>query len=270
VGRIGGKNFCRRGENSVQRTLLGFVVPFIAVTVAATLPQDNKPAPPHWTYQGGEEDPRHWGDLDASYATCKLGHQQSPIDISKTEKSVLDPILFSYHASPLKIIDNGHTVMVTYTLGSSIAVGGHEYSLKQFHFHHPSEEKVNGKSSDMVVHLVHADAEGKLAVVAVLLKVGSPNSTIQTLWDNLPKEKNVTRSMDNVIINATQLVPADHGYYTFMGSLTTPPCAENVTWFVLKSPLTISADEVDAFAKVYPLNTRPTQPLNDRTVRETK
>jgi carbonic anhydrase len=254
---------------SIKGMLLGLIFALIAATVATTYPQENKPAPPHWTYQG-DEDPQHWGDLDASYATCKLGHQQSPIDIRKAEKADLDPIQFNYQASPLKIVDNGHTVMVTYAPGSSITVGGHSYVLKQFHFHHPSEEKVNGKSFDMVVHLVHADGDGKLAVVAVLLKAGSPNSTIQALWGNLPTEKNVAASMDNVTINAAQLLPVDHGYYTFMGSLTTPPCTENVTWFVLKSPQTISTNQLDAFAKVYPLNARPTQSLDGRTVQETK
>jgi carbonic anhydrase len=152
---------------------LCLIVPLVAVSITRIHAQDNKPAPPHWTYQG-EEDPHYWGDLDASYARCKLGHQQSPIDIRNTEKSELDPIQFSYHASPLKIINNGHTVMVTYAPGSSIVVGKHQYDLKQFHFHHPSEEKLDGKASDMVIHLVHADVEGKLAVVAVLVKVGSP------------------------------------------------------------------------------------------------
>jgi carbonic anhydrase len=257
-------------RKSVKRILLCFAVVQIVAIVVTARAQENKPAPPHWTYQGGEEDPQHWGDLDTAYATCKLGRQQSPIDIRKAEKADLDPIQFNYQASPLKIIDNGHTVMVTYAPGSSITVGGHQYSLKQFHFHHPSEEKVNGKSFDMVVHLVHADAEGKLAVVAVLLNVGGSNATIHTLWDNLPKEKNIASSTDNVTVNAAQLLPTDHGYYTFAGSLTTPPCSESVTWFVLKSPLTISTDQLEAFAKVYPLNARPTQPLNDRTVRETK
>ena len=252
-----------------EKMLLCFIVPLIAMTAAKTHGQENKPAPPRWTYQG-EEDPEHWGDLDASFGACKLGRVQSPIDIRNAEKSDLDPVQFNYQVSPLKIIDNGHSILATYAPGSFITVGGHQYGLKQFHFHHPSEEKVDGKAFDMVVHLVHADADGKLAVVAVLLKVGSPNATIRTLWDNLPQEKNVASTPENITIDAGRLLPADHGYYTFEGSLTTPPCTEGVVWFVLKSPLSISADELDVFAKVYPLNARPTQPLNSRIVKETE
>lgn len=252
----------------MKKTFLCFVVALLLMAVATPHAQESSHAP-HWTYTG-KEGWRHWGDLEPSFAACKLGHQQSPIDIRKTEKADLPSIQFNYQSSPLKIIDNGHTIMISYAPGSSITVGGHQYNLTQFHFHHPSEEKINGKSAVMDIHLVHADAEGKLAVVAVLLNPGSPNSSIQALWDNLPKEKDVTHSSDNVTVNAAQLLPADRGYFTFMGSLTTPPCSENVTWFVLKSPMTISREQLAAFAKLYPLDARPTQPLDGRTVRESK
>jgi carbonic anhydrase len=123
----------------------------------------------HWAYDG-KDGPNKWSTLDPAYSECKLGHHQSPINIRHTEKADLPPIQFDYHASPLTIIDNGHTVMVNYVPGSFITVGDHRYQLTQFHFHHPSEEHIYGKGSDMVIHLVHSDASGDLAVVAVLLK----------------------------------------------------------------------------------------------------
>lgn len=149
-------------------------------------------------------------------------------------------------------------------------MGGHSYALKQFHFHHPSEEKIKGKSYDMVIHLVHADGDGKLAVVAVLLKKGKPNSAVKILWDHLPHGKNEESAAEGVTVNAADFLPASRAYYNFMGSLTTPPCSEGVTWFVLEEPINVSAKEIAAFSKMYAMNARPTQPLGDRIVRESK
>src|SRR5262245_3455102 len=170
-----------------------------------------------WDY-GEEHGPSHWGDLNPEFAACKTGHRQAPIDIRHTEKADLPPILFEYKPSPLHIIDNGHTIMINYSPGSFISVGGTQYVLKQFHFHRPSEEKINGKGYDMVVHLVHANQEGKLAVVAVLLQKGPDNALVRELWKDMPKEKEKEEVLDRVQIDAGQLLPIDRGYYTFAGS----------------------------------------------------
>ena len=222
-----------------------------------------------WDY-GNTLGPSHWGDLKPEFATCKDGHHQSPINISHPQAADLPAIQFDYKASPLHIVDNGHTIMINYEPGSSVTVDGKKYTLKQFHFHRPSEEKINGKAYGMVAHLVHQDQEGKLAVVAVLLQKGSDNSLIHDLWSYLPKEKEKEEIPDKAVIDLNKLLPADHGYYTFAGSLTTPPCSEDVTWFVLKHAMTISATEIEMFSKRYPNNARPTQPLYGRTVLETK
>ena len=222
-----------------------------------------------WDY-GDILGPSHWGELKPEFATCKTGHQQSPIDIRNTRKAALPPIRFEYKPSPLHIIDNGHTIMVNYSAGSFIFVGDKKYALKQFHFHRPSEEKINGKSFDMTVHLVHADDGGKLAVVAVLLQQGEDNVLVNELWKDLPKEKDKEESFDNIQIDVSQILPPDRGYYTFAGSLTTPPCSEHVTWFVLKHPTTVSAEESQRFSQLYRDDARPTQPLYDRIVQESK
>ena len=222
-----------------------------------------------WDY-GDALGPSHWGDLKPEFATCKKGHHQSPIDIRNPKKAALPPIQFDYKPSPLRIIDNGHTIMVNYSLGSFISVDDKRYALKQFHFHRPSEEKINGKGFDMTVHLVHADDEGNLAVVAVLLQEGEDNPLLHELWKELPKEKDKEELFDNVQINLSQILPNDRGYYTFTGSLTTPPCSEDVTWFVLKHPATISAEENERFSQLYRNNARPTQPLYDRVVLESQ
>ena len=133
--------------------------------------------------------PAALGRPEAEFAPCKVGRRQSPVDIQKTEKADLPAIQFDYKPSPLRIVDNGHTIMVTYAAGSSIRVGNARYELKQFHFHRPSEARIHGQSYDMELHLVHADAAGHLAVVAVLLEHGKESPLVRELWKDIPKEK---------------------------------------------------------------------------------
>jgi carbonic anhydrase len=222
----------------------------------------------HWSY-GAEHGPGHWGEMKEDFAACRLGHEQSPIDIDsgKAQRAALDPIKFEYQPSPLKIIDNGHTVQVNYAPGSFITANGKRYELLQFHFHKPSEEKINGKPHAMVAHLVHKGGDGKLAVVAVLLDAGDENALLKTLWANLPKEKEKETTPGGVTIDAGSLLPAKRGYYTFNGSLTTPPCSEGVTWFVLKAPVQESKAQIAQFDKLYSANARPVQPLGSRVVK---
>lgn len=224
----------------------------------------------HWAYTG-HGGPAEWGGLDQEFATCKLGKHQSPIDIRGAKAADLPAIKFDYKPSPLKVIDNGHTIQVNYAPGSTLEVGGKTYQLVQFHFHKPSEEKIDGKSHDMVAHLVHKDADGKLAVVAVLLdKGGAASPTIDTIWKNLPREKGKEAAVTNVSVEAAKLLPQDKGYYAFEGSLTTPPCSEGVRWLVLKSPVKIDNAEITEFGKHYSMNARPTQPLNGRAIQVTR
>jgi carbonic anhydrase len=226
-------------------------------------------APAHWSYKG-KEGPKSWGKLNAAYAGCAKGHTQSPINITGAIKSDLPALQFAYKAVPLNIINNGHTIQVNYAPGSTLTLGNRTYILQQFHFHHPSEEHVNGHGYDMVVHMVHADAQDRIAVVAVLLQRGDASAFIDAIWKNIPKEKEKTLDVPTVILNVQDLLPADHGYYTFAGSLTAPPCSEGVTWVVLKIPVTLSADQLAEFAKLYPRNARPIQPTNGREILQSK
>ena len=249
---------------------LDLAIAVLALTLLSSLvafAQEHKSG--HWGYDGNEG-PSHWGDMSPEFAPCKSGHHQSPIDIRNPQKTDLPPIHFDYKPSPLHIIDNGHTILINYAAGSSIRVGDKQYTLKQFHFHRPSEEKIDGKTYDMVAHLVHSDQDGNLAVVAVLLEKGNNNPLIRELWSDLPKEKEKEELLDTVTINVANLLPPDTGYFTFSGSLTTPPCSENVTWFVLKHPVAITAEEIEQFTKLYRHDARPTQPLYDRVVLESK
>jgi len=225
--------------------------------------------PPHWSY-AGEQGPGQWGQLDPAYATCAAGRAQSPIDIQHPKLADLPPLKFDYKPVTLNIINNGHTIQVSYPPGSNLTVGGKTYTLKQFHFHHPSEERINGQSFDLVVHLVHDDGSGHLAVVAVLFKTGPSNRLLNAVWKNIPAQTEKAADVPSVSLDAMDLLPTDRGYYTFIGSLTTPPCSEGVTWYVLKNRSTLSADQVAVFAKLYPHNARPIQPLDGREILETK
>jgi len=254
----------------VMHVLYAVLVVTVMMMAAFPVAAGEKGAAGHeWSYEG-EHGPAHWGDVKSDYAVCRTGKNQSPIDITNTVKADLPLIQFSYKAGPLRIINNGHSIQVNYPEGSFITVGGKKYQLTQFHFHHPSEEKINGKNFDMVAHLVHKDAEGKLAVVAVLMKKGQTSAFIKTLWEHLPKEEGKEEVLANVMIDPSGLLPAQRAYYTFTGSLTTPPCSEGVTWFVLKTPVELSDAQISRFAHFYKHNARPVQPLGERVVSESR
>ncbi len=225
-------------------------------------------AGPHWEYEG-HHGPAHWGEMNKDYEVCGLGKHQSPIDIRKTEKKAdLPDLAFDYAASPLKIVNNGHTVQVNLDAGGGLTVAGHAYRLAQFHFHTPSEERVKGKPADMVAHLVHKDDAGKLAVVAVLIRKGKENAALKAVFDNMPIAAGPVHSVDGLSVNVADLLPARHGYYHFEGSLTTPPCSEGVSWYVLSMPVEASAAQIKSFQSLYQHNARPVQPLNGRAVLE--
>jgi len=220
----------------------------------------------HWDYDG-EFGPENWGKINPAWAQCGKGNRQSPIDIRDGMKVNLDEIDFDYRPSTFSEIDNGHTVQVNVAGGNAINVGNQRYELVQFHFHRPSEEKINGKGTEMVVHLVHRGARGQLAVVAVLLERGKANEAIQTVWNNIPLEKG-TLGTPGVDLDPLELLPNRREYYTYMGSMTTPPCTENVLWMVMKQPMTASPAQMALFSRLYPLNARPIQENGGRMVKE--
>jgi carbonic anhydrase len=255
------------------RNCLTTRVLWVLIAAAGWLTSSAAPAEEHsaghaaWSYSG-PTGPEHWKDIGPETAVCGLGKHQSPIDIRDTVKAKLPAIEFHYASTPLRVVDNGHTIMVNYVPGSSIVVDGKSYELQQLHFHEPSEEHVRGHAFPLVAHLVHRNPQGELAVVAVPFKQGKENAFLAPIWNNLPAAKDVENAPAGVSINATDLLATERGYFTFTGSLTTPPCSENVTWFVLKAPAEASAEQVKLFGKHYPHNARPVQPLNDRVVRE--
>lgn len=220
----------------------------------------------HWAYSG-DTGPESWGRLKPEFQQCMLGKRQSPIDIREGIPVQLDPIQFDYRPSNFRVIDNGHTVQVNVEPGNGITVMGHRYELLQFHFHRPSEERINGRQYEMVAHLVHKDLDGKLAVVAVLMDQGKAHPLVQQVWNNLPLEKNSEQGAMSQI-DLSQLLPEQRQYYTYMGSLTTPPCSEGVLWMVMKQPAGMSREQIGVFSKLYPMNARPVQSAAGRLIKD--
>ncbi|BDY12160.1 carbonic anhydrase [Hydrogenimonas cancrithermarum] len=222
----------------------------------------------HWGYSG-HGGPEYWGELSDDFKICMIGRNQSPIDIvvEKSFETDLPDIVFNYRSAALDVVDNGHTEQVDINHGSYILLDGIKFELKQFHFHTPSENRIDGKSFPLEAHFVHADEHGNLAVVALMFSYGAENPVLKRIWSKLPErvgeKKHCSLSADEIM----QLLPKDKAYYRFNGSLTTPPCSEGVRWLVIKQPVTISKAQVQKFAKImHHANNRPVQPINARVI----
>ncbi|MBD2447466.1 carbonic anhydrase [Nostoc sp. FACHB-152] len=225
----------------------------------------------NWGYIG-KQGPEYWGKLSSDFQLCYTGKRQTPIDLEfasvKNADKNQDLLAINYQPSPLNVINNGKTIQVKYQPGSFIECNRQIFNLLQFHFHHPSEHRINGELYDMELHFVHRHQTGNLAVIGVFLKAGKFNPNLQTIWDTMPEKQGEENTEAGVVINASQLLPAEHRFLTYSGSLTTPPCSENVTWYVMENPIEVSYEQIAKFAQLFPHNTRPIQPLNERIVLE--
>ncbi len=227
---------------------------------------NKKPHTAQWSYSGSTG-PAHWGTLNKNYHACKTGKSQSPVDIRKTRKAKMVRLTFKYKPTTLNVNNNGHTLQLNYATGSTLIVGKSPYKLVQFHFHTPSEHTRNGKHRPMEVHFVHANEKGQLAVVGIFMRLGKkPNSLFSQILEHAPKTigKNVEK---NTLINGKELFPRKmRAYFSYSGSLTTPPCSESVRWFIMKNSVRVSAQQITAFKKFFQHTNRPTQALNSRLI----
>lgn len=218
-----------------------------------------------WSYEG-DAGPQNWGKLDPAYALCESGRNQSPIDIKGALDARLPVLAMSYRNAASGIVNNGHTVQAAFPAGNVLTLDGAKFEMKQVHFHVPSENTINGKSYPLEAHFVHADAQGQLAVVAVMIKEGKANAGLAKLWAEMPRQAGEPVALKTQFKPA-DLLPPDRAYYRFNGSLTTPPCSEGVRWLVLKQPLSASKPQIEAFEHVMHHHTnRPVQPLNARVI----
>ena len=237
---------------------------------AARGPAGASHSKPHWGYAGAIG-PDAWAKLSAEFATCSKGRRQSPIDLVDAELSplTLEQVKFEYAPAAFQVVHNGHTIEVRPSIENQIVARSKKYKLLQFHFHHPSEERFNGKGFALGAHFVHRSEDGELAVVTVLFEEGAANPELQRLWDYMPLDANDSmRSAEGVTFNPVSMLPADRAkYLQYIGSLTTPPCTEGVVWIVLRQPVTASPEQIALFRKMVGTNARPVQPVNGRLIK---
>ncbi len=220
----------------------------------------------HWSHASGEEGPENWKNLCDDFLPCG-GSAQSPINIitdSLISAEDLFPLSLKYGTTSVDIINNGHTVQFNTTGDNSINVEGKEYKLLQFHYHALSEHTVNGDHYPLEVHFVHKHSDSDLLVMGILFKEGESNPLFAKYLENFPKEKGTFTAEDQ--IELMEVIPSNLSYYHYNGSLTTPPCSEIVTWYVLQTPLEASKEQIDTFSSILNDNYRPTMPLNGRTI----
>jgi len=239
----------------------------ICATAQSAEPAHAAGAAPHWGYEG-EAAPAKWGELSADFKSCSLGTEQTPIDLRAAIKARPGPVIIGYQKMPLTILNNGHTIQVNTPPGSKLEINGTTYELLQFHFHHPSEHLLAGKAFDMELHFVHKAANGALAVVGVFMRPGAANASLAPIWAAMPGKETPAAAVAGVTVDPSGLLPKTRGYFRYMGSLTTPPCSEGLTWTVLRSPIQVSPEQIRQFASLFPLNARPVQMLNRRFLLE--
>ena len=223
--------------------------------------------PANWSYEG-KNGQLAWSKLDPAWAACSKGHEQSPIDIrgAKLDKT-LKPIEFHYMSGPVTLENTGLTIVAHVDRGSYIMVDGVRYDLVSFDFRHPAEEPVKGRYSDMSIHLLHKSADGKMVIVAVRVVEDRSlgNAILAMLWDHLPKVAHKTETITD-LVNPGGLLPADRSYWTYTGSLTTPPCTEGVQWFVFEQELGISRTQLRTFSSMFKTDTREPQDPHGRKI----
>jgi carbonic anhydrase len=218
----------------------------------------------HWSYEGAGG-PDKWGDLDPANRVCSAGSQQSPLDIGQTVRAQLTPLRFAWGKRADTIVNNGHTIQVNFADNSTLTAPSGGYKLVQLHFHRPSEHLIGGKNFPMEVHFVHANTSGGLAVVGVLMATGRSNRVFNKIISTMPDKEGPPVKADSAI-DPNGLLPPRQSYYRYSGSLTTPPCSETVDWHLLTDPIQVAEADVARFAKLYPMNARPTQKIDRRFV----
>ncbi len=225
-------------------------------------PQPGQP----WAYDG-PNGPQAWARLKPEFALCGQGKRQSPIDLRDGIPVNLEPLVFDYRPSTLRVVDDGRSLLAQVGPGNTVQLRGRRYELQSVQFHTPAEDHVQGKVYDMSAHLLHKDAQGHWLLLSVLLERGAAQSVLQAVLDNLPLEKGDDVNAPQPV-DWSQLLPADPRYYIYMGSLSTPPCTEGVVRIVMKTPMSVSPEQFAIFSRLYPMNARPVQAAAGRVIKE--
>jgi carbonic anhydrase len=220
-----------------------------------------------WNYYG-RSGPQHWAKLDPDYRLCSMGKQQSPINIPRIVANKPNHLEFHYTAMPLQL---RFGIRNLYIVGDAaqeyVIFNGEKYQLQQVHFHTHSEHTLYGQHYPMEAHLVHKNLQGETLVVSVFIKHGDDNNFLQHVFSVRLPQRNHEATYPAVTLNPLWLIPQGSSYYTYSGSLTTPPCTEGVAWIIMKTAVRASAAQMQEFKnKVILFNARPLQPLNGRVI----
>ncbi|KAF2916504.1 hypothetical protein DAI22_09g124500 [Oryza sativa Japonica Group] len=266
---------------ALQLQVASLVIVFVFAFSSAITPTRADHVEGHMSHEmfGYENDatgPAKWGSLHKEWAVCGDGKKQSPIDITTVEpQKVKEPLMQAYKAGATTIQNRGHDYMLKWKDGNSkLTVQGKEYTLKQVHWHEPSEHTINGTRFDAEMHMVHEDPSMARAVVSVLLstKAGQPNAVLTEMaphFKNLAGKEKAEEEVKEPVDPSTW-VDKTSGYYRYDGSLTTPPCTEGVIWTIMSKIGDASKEQIDLLKTVATTvepNARPAQKLNDRIVR---
>lgn len=220
-----------------------------------------------WSYQD-KTGPKYWALLSEEYSMCHEGKNQSPINISTAVRAKLKGIRFEYNMLvPENIVNNGHTIQVNIRSGGKITIDEKPFFLKQFHFHTPSEHRIDGSSYPLEAHFVHVSEDNQIAVVSLLYRPGPTNTALDALLKNMPFNVGETKRPGVRDLELFERDKVVKNYFRYSGSLTTPPCTEGVTWIVMQTRSNVNKLQIEAFqyALKHP-NNRPVQPLNGRVV----
>jgi carbonic anhydrase len=254
----------------VVAVVVALLVGAVAVSAWALVPSPAAPAGSEGFTYNGDTGPGFWGDLSSDNLLCSEGTNQSPVDISKvrTDPS-LRPLTLALTETPISLVNNGHSIENEVESPNTLTLNGAVYELAQFHFHTLSEHTINGQRGVMELHAVFKDPTGRIAVVAVLYTLGRTNDFLTELAAHgLPVHEGDTVNSDSEI-NLADALTSTTSYYTYSGSLTTPPCTEGVTWIVLKHEAQMSMAQFRSFENILGNDFRPLQDLNGRTIRAT-
>ncbi|WP_227429617.1 carbonic anhydrase [Psychrobacter sp. I-STPA6b] len=267
ITTLSGCNNHRAMEESTPVTI---IMPATQHSESATHQQVHNTTDAHiplWSYDEGLTGPAHWGSSIDAHSVCRTGVKQSPINITQASGSTETAPITHYTPSDVDVKNNGHTIVFTLDNDdNTLMIHGEKYTLKQFHYHTPSEHQIAGVNYPAVIHFVHANDKEELAVIGVMLNPTGENTALTKLIQTgiEATQAHNTITIHNVDIN--KLLPTNSPYYHYSGSLTTPPCSEQVQWFVMTKPLAVSQSTLATMIQMYHDNNRPVQPVGSRTV----
>ncbi len=238
--------------------------------------ESNSVRPVEWGYHG-RLGPEFWGELSPAYEACAVGASQSPVNLPIDQAAPAERVhellyemsglTVAHHAHVHDILDNGHTIQVNIDEGSVLKTARDTYHLRQFHFHSPSENLINGQRYPLEVHFVHQSDAGHIAVISSLYEVGKHNEELDHIIANLPSEQGKEHVPEDGSIDPDMHLPQNHAAYHFIGSLTTPPCTEGVEWIIFKETDAATLAQLEIFEQKLNHNSRPVQAWNDRMLK---